>query len=128
MNPSLILAAAAICGVLWLILPGRRRGRAPASHNHDHHGGGLLLLTAAVIAVVAGAANRQKIIQFVQAKPPPPQVVKVTNTVTRYVPVPTQAGHPLLSGWVLVAAICAVLLAVVCVVYLVGRYMIGGRG
>ena len=55
-----------------------------------------------VACVVAAVANRARIVQIVAAKappPPPPQVI------TRYVPVPTHAGHPLLSGWALVAVV-----------------------
>ena len=98
--PGLIGAAAITCTIIWLIMPRGGGGRRPADHSHGN--GGWILLAALVVAGVIGAANRDKIHQ-VAAKPPPPQVTKITNTVIKYVPAP--AGHPLLSGWGLVAAI-----------------------
>lgn len=111
------LVAAAICGILALALPSR--GRAAPSHQHSH-GGPLVVIVAVIVAAVAvAAANRQRIVQVVAAKPPPPKVIHATQVITRYVPVPTHAGHPLLSGWALVVALLiggCVLLGVVALI------------
>lgn len=115
--PHLLIGLGAVVGfILWLVLPSR--GRAAPSHQHSHGGGGWLVVAGLFALAVAVWKNPGKIHQ-VAAKPPPPQVVKVTSTVTRYVPVPAHDGHPLLAGWGLVAAIGIGGAVVVCVAALV---------
>lgn len=110
------LVAAAICAFLALVLPSGRRATRAVNHHSHGNAGWFVLAGLVVIAAVAATANRARIHQ-VTAAPPPPQVTKITNTVIKYVPAP--AGHPLLSGWGLVAGIGIGGAVVVCVAALV---------